>query len=120
MTSRKTPNNKTCRFKRTYIRKDKTYTVSFKGLSKHQADIVSYIFHSLSSCGVVYTYSGGFTIPELELRCSVPLGRGLGTSLIVPNAAISALATLFRNTNFIRKDVIVSSSGAPLSHLNTY
>lgn len=120
MTSKKTPHNKTCRFNRTYIRKDKTYTLSFKGLSKHQADIVSYIFRSLSSCGVVYTYSGGFTIPELELRCSVPLERGLGASLVVPNAAISALAILFRNTNFIRKDVIVSSSGVPLSHLNTY
>lgn len=120
MTSKKILNNKTCRFKRTYIRKDKSITVSFKGLSKHQADIVSYIFRSLSSCGVVLTYSGGFTIPELELRCSVPLERGFGTSLIVPNAAISALATLFHNTNFIRKDVIVSSSGVPLSHLNTY
>ena len=120
MISKKTPNKQNCRFRRTYIRKDKTYTVSFKGLSKHQADIVSYIFRSLSSCGVVHTYSGGFTIPELELRCSVPLERGFGTSLIVPNAAISALATLFRNTNFIRKDVIVSSSGVPLSHLNTY
>lgn len=120
MTSKKIPNNKTCRFNRKYIRKDKTYTLTFKGLSKHQADIVSYIFRSLFSCGVVYTYSGGFTIPELELRCSVPLERGLATSLIVPNSAISALATLFHNTNFIRKDVIVSSSGVPLSHLNTY
>lgn len=120
MTTKKTPKNKTCRFNRTYIRNDKTYTLSFKGLTKHQADIVSYIFRSLSSCGVVYTYLGGLTIPELELRCSVPLERGFGTSLIVPNASISALATLFRNTNFIRKDVIVSSSGVPLSNLNKY
>ena len=120
MTLKKIPNNKTCRFKRMYIRKYKTYTLSFKGLSKHQADIVSYIFRSLFSCGVVYTYSGGFTIPELELRCSVPLERGLGTSLVVPNSAIFALTTLFRNTNFNRKDVIVSSSGVPLSHLNKY
>lgn len=112
--------NPNCRFNRTYVRKYKSYTVSFKGLTKQQADIINHIFCTLDTCGVVYTYSGGFTIPELELRCSVPLDRGLGTSLVVPNSAISALATLFRNTNFIRKDIIVSSSGVPLSHLNTY
>lgn len=116
----KYPMSPNCRFNRSFVKKTKTYTLSFKGLSKQQADIISHIFCTLDACGIVYTYLGGFTLPELELRCSVPLERGLGTSLIVPNAAISALASLFRNTNFIRKDVIVSSSGVPLSHLNSY
>ncbi len=120
MTSKKILNNKTCRFKRKYIHKDNTFTLSFIGLSDYQADIVSCIFRSLFSCGVVYTYSHGFTIPELELRCSVPLVRGIGSSLIVPNSAISALTTLFFNNNFTGKDSIVSLSGVQLSNIKNY
>lgn len=120
MTLKKILSSKTCRFKRKYIHKDNTFTLSFIGLSSYQADIVSCIFRSLFSCGVVYTHSHGFTLPELELRCSVPLERVSGSSLIVPNSAISALTTLFSNNNFTVKDVIVSSTGVPLSNLNTY
>lgn len=112
--------NKNCRFRRSYVRKDKTYTVSFKGLSKDQANIFSYIFRSLSSVGVVQTYLTGFTVPELELRCSVPLQRGVGNTLVVPNCSISELTRLFNNFNFISKDVIVSSNGTPLSNIQNY
>lgn len=112
--------NPSCRFRRSYVRKDKTYTVSFKGLSKEQANIVSYIFRSLASVGVVQTYLTGFTLPELELRCSVPLQRGVGNTLVVPNCSISELTRLFNNFNFISKDVIVSANGTPLSHIQNY
>ena len=120
MTSRKTPNKHYCLFRRTYIRKDKTYTVSFKGLTKQQADIINHIFCTLDTCGIVYTYLGGFTLPELELRCSIPLERGFGSSLIVPNSTLSALVHLFNNSNFSKKDILTSSNGVPLSHINKY
>lgn len=112
--------NSNCRFNRTYVRKDKSYTVSFKGLTKQQADIITHIFCTLNSCGVVYTFLGGFTLPELELRCNIPLSRGVGSTLVVPNSSLSGLASLFRNDNFLSKDVIYSSTGLPLSHLNKY
>lgn len=116
----KYPTNPNCRFNRSFVKKTKTYTLSFKGLTKHQADIISHIFCTLNSCGVVYTYLGGFTLPELELRCSIPLERGFGSTLVVPNSSLSALAQLFNNTNFYTKDVIMSSDGLPLSHINKY
>lgn len=116
----KYPMSPNCRFKCTYIRKDKTYTVSFKGLSKQQADIINHIFCTLDTCGIVYTYLGGFTLPELELRCNIPLERGCGSTLVVPNASLSALARLFNNKNFHTKDIITSSDGLPLSHINKY
>lgn len=112
--------NPNCRFNRSYVRKTKTYTLSFKGLSKHQADIISHIFCTLDSCGIVYTYLGGFTLPELELRCNIPLERGFASTLVVPNASLSALVQLFNNKNFHTKDVIMSSNGSPLSRLNKY
>lgn len=109
-----------CRFNRSFVKASKTYTLSFKGLSKFQADIISHIFCTLNSCGVVYTYLGGFTLPELELRCNIPLARGVGSTLVVPNSSLSALALLFNNENFASKNVILSSKGLPLSHLNKY
>ena len=114
------PKKLNCRFRRSFVRKDHTYTVSFKGLSKDQANIVSYIFRSLSSVGVVQTFLSGFTIPELELRCSIPLQRGVGKTLVVPNCSINELARLFNNYNFISKDVLVTSNGTPLSNIQNY
>lgn len=116
----KYPQNPICRFNRTYVRKDKSYTVSFKGLTKQQADIINHIFCTLDTCGIVYTYLGGFTLPELELRCSIPLERGFGSSLVVPNSTLSALVRLFNNSNFCKKDVLTSSNGVPLSNINKY
>ena len=112
--------NPNCRFNRTYVRKTHSYTLSFKGLTKFQADLVSHFFCTLAPIGVVYTYLGGFTLPELELRCNIPLARGVGSSLVVPNSSLSALALLFNNENFASKDVILSPHGLPLSHLNKY
>lgn len=116
----KYPMSPNCRFNRSYVRKTKTYTLSFKGLSKHQADIISHIFCTLNTCGIVYTYLGGFTLPELELSCNIPLERGCGSTLVVPNASLSALVRLFNNKNFPTKDIITSSDGLPLSRLNKY
>lgn len=116
----KYPMNPNCRFNRSFVKKTKTYTLSFKGLSKQQADIISHIFCTLDSCGIVYTYLGGFTLPELQLICSIPLERGFGSTLVVPNSSLSSLARLFNNKNFQLKDVITSSNGSPLSHINTY
>lgn len=112
--------NPNCRFNRTYVRKDKSYTVSFKGLTKHQADIICHLFCSLEPCGIVYTRLGGFTLPELLLQCSIPLERGIGSTLVVPNSSISAITRLFNNSNFSSKDVIASSSGVPLSHISKF
>ena len=112
--------NPNCRFNRSYVKKTQTYTLSFKGLSKHQADIISHIFCTLDSCGIVYTYLGGFTLPELELRCNIPLERGFGSTLVVPYSSLSVLARLFNNTNFKSKDVITSSNGLPISNLYKY
>ena len=116
----KYPMSPNCRFNRSFVKKTKTYTLSFKGLSKQQADIISHIFCTLDSCGIVYTYLGGFTLPELQLRCSIPLERGYGSTLVVPNSLLSSLALLFNNTNFLTKDVLTSSNGSPLSHINKY
>lgn len=116
----KSPMSPNCRFNRSFVKKTKTYTLSFKGLSKQQADIISHIFCTLESCGITYTYLGGFTLPELQLRCTIPLERGFGSTLVVPNASLSALARLFNNKNFQLKDVITSSNGLPLSHINKY
>lgn len=112
--------NPNCRFSRAYVRKTRSYTLSFKGLTKFQADLISHFFCTLAPAGVVYTYLGGYTLPELELRCNIPLARGVGSTLVVPNASLSALALLFNNENFVSKDVILSSNGLPLSHLNQY
>lgn len=112
--------NPNCRFNRAYVRKTHSYTLSFKGLTKFQADLISHIFCTLNSCGVVYTYLGGFSLPELELRCNIPLARGVGSTLVVPNSSLSAIALLFNNENFASNDVILSSNGLPLSHLNKY
>lgn len=112
--------NLNCRFNRSFVKKTKTYTLSFKGLSKQQADIINHIFCTLDTCGIVYTYLGGFTFPELELRCSIPLERGYGSSLIVPNSTLSTLVRLFNNTNFCKKDILTSSNGVPLSNINKY
>lgn len=116
----KYPMNPNCRFNRSFVKKTKSYTLSFKGLSKQQADIISHIFCTLDSCGIIYTYLGGFTLPELQLRCMIPLERGFGSTLVVPNASLSALALLFNNKNFQLKDVITSSNGFPLSCINKY
>lgn len=112
--------NPNCRFNRSFVKKTKTYTLSFKGLSKQQADIINHIFCTLDTCGIVYTYLGGFTLPELELRCSIPLERGYGSSLIVPNSTLSTLVRLFNNSNFCKKDILTSSNGVPLSNINKY
>lgn len=116
----KSPMNPNCRFNRSFVKKTKTYTLSFKGLSKQQADIINHIFCTLDTCGIVCTYLGGFTLPELELRCCIPLERGFGSSLIVPNSSLSALVRLFNNSNFCKKDILTSSNGVPLSNINKY
>ena len=112
--------SKICHFNRSYVRRTKTYTLSFKRLSKAQADFVCSVFRSLSSCGVVQVYRNGFTLPEYELRCSVPLVRSVGRSLVVPHSVINSVVSDFGNHDFAIKDIIVNELGAPLSHINTY
>lgn len=112
--------NKTCRFSRTYVRKSKTYTLSFKRLSKLEADLICNIFRSLSSCGVVQVYENGFTSPRYEMRCHVPLARGVKNTFVVPHRSLSAIVSEFNNFDFRKSDVLVSDIGVPLSHINTY
>lgn len=112
--------NKNCRFKRTYVRRSKSYTLSFRCLTKEQANIVCSVFRSLSVCGLVHLCDNNITLPSLELRCNIPLSRCVGTSLSVPFRCLSSLVSDFGNDNFPSRDIIVSSVGSPLSHLNNY
>lgn len=101
----------TCLFKHSYNKRTKSYSASFRGLSKQQFNALMSIFHTLSSVGVVLTYEDGFTVPMYELRCSVPLSRGAGSSMVVPNVSLNSLLSSFRNTNIPLRDVIVSPTG---------
>lgn len=112
--------NSNCHFKRTYVRRSKTYTLSFKYLTKEQANIICSVFRSLSICGLVHVCENNITTPKLELRCDVPLSRCIGTSFSIPYRCLSSLVSDFNNDNFPSRDIIVSSVGSPLSHLNNY
>lgn len=112
--------SKNCHFNRSYVRSTRTYTLSFKRLTKSQADFVCSVFRSLSSCGVVQVYQNGFTAPYYELRCCVPLARGFGRSLVVPHSVINEIVSDFGNHDFDKKDIIVNEIGVPLSNINTY
>lgn len=112
--------SKNYHFKRSYSRSTRSYSLSFKRLSKAQADLICAVFRSLSSCGVIQVYRNGFTLPEYELRCSVPLQRGFGNTLVVPHSVINSVVSEFGNRDFAVKDIIVNEVGTPLSTINFY
>lgn len=111
---------KNCRFNRSFVRKSKTYTLSFKGLEKTEADFICHIFKTLISSGIVQLYQNGITTPYYELRCHVPLYSGRNGVFVVPNNVLSNLVSVFGNPNFPSRDVIVDRYGFPLSHIENY
>lgn len=111
---------KNCRFNRSYNRKTRLYKVSFSSLSKDESNIILSIFRSLFPVGVVHSCEYGITIPSLELRCSVPLSRSVGSTLTVPYSVLSSLCSDCNNSNFPLRDVLVNRFGSPLNNVSDY
>ena len=106
--------NKTCRFNRTYNRDTNKYSVSFKSLSKEQADIICALFANLESCGVILQYCHGITLPYLHVSSTIPLVSAFRGLLAIPNSHISDILRHFGNT-FGRKNPLLDSKGNYIS-----
>ena len=106
--------NKTCRFNRTYNRDTNKYSVSFKSLSKEQADIICSLFSNLESNGVILQYCNGFTLPYLHVSSTIPLVSAFRGLLAIPNSHISDILRHFGNT-FGRKNPLLDSKGRYIS-----
>lgn len=106
--------NKTCRFNRTYNRDTNKYSVSFKSLSKEQADIICALFANLENCGVILQYCNGFTLPYLHVSSTIPLVSAFRGLLAIPNSHISDILRHFGNT-FGRKNPLLDSKGHYIS-----
>lgn len=106
--------NKTCRFNRTYNRDTNKYSVSFKSLSKEQADIIFALFANLESCGVILQYCHGITLPYLHVSSTIPLVSAFRGLLAIPNSHISDILRHFGNS-FGRKNPLLDSKGNYIS-----
>ena len=106
--------NKTCRFNRTYNRDTNKYSVTFKSLSKEQADIICSLFSNLESNGVILQYCNGFTLPYLHVSSTIPLVSAFRGLLAIPNSHISDILRHFGNT-FGRKNPLLDSRGNYIS-----
>ena len=106
--------NKTCRFNRTYNRDTNKYSVTFKSLSKEQADIICSLFSNLESNGVILQYCNGFTLPYLHVSSTIPLVSAFRGLLAIPNSHISDILRHFGNT-FGRKNPLLDSKGHYIS-----
>ena len=106
--------NKTCRFNRTYNRDTNKYSVTFKSLSKEQADIICSLFSNLESNGVILQYCNGFTLPYLHVSSTIPLVSAFRGLLAIPNSHISDILRHFGNT-FGRKNPLLDSKGNYIS-----
>lgn len=106
--------NKTCRFNRTYNRDTNKYSVSFKSLSKEQADIICALFANLESCGVILQYCHGITLPYLHVSSTIPLVSAFRGLLAIPNSHISDILRHFGNS-FGRKNPLLDSKGNYIS-----
>ena len=106
--------NKTCRFNRTYNRDTNKYSVTFKSLSKEQADIICSLFSNLESNGVLLQYCNGFTLPYLHVSSTIPLVSAFRGLLAIPNSYISDILRHFGNT-FGRKNPLLDSRGNYIS-----
>lgn len=106
--------NKICRFNRTYNRDTNKYSVSFKSLSKEQADIICALFANLESCGVILQYCHGITLPYLHVSSTIPLVSAFRCLLAIPNSYISDILRHFGNT-FGRKNPLLDSKGNYIS-----
>ena len=106
--------NRTCRFNRTYNRDTNKYSVTFKSLSKEQADIICSLFSNLESNGVILQYCNGFTLPYLHVSSTIPLVSAFRGLLAIPNSHISDILRHFGNT-FGRKNPLLDSRGNYIS-----
>ena len=106
--------NKICRFNRTYNRDTNKYSVSFKSLSKEQADIICALFANLESCGVILQYCHGITLPYLHVSSTIPLVSAFRGLLAIPNSQITDIVRHFGNT-FGCKNPLLDSKGKYIS-----
>lgn len=102
-------------FKRSFNKTFKTYSVSFRGLSKEQANLIEYLFKNLASEGVVMSRMNGFTVPSLMVSSVLPLSRGVGNTLVIPNTMLHSIVSGFGSKEFAIKDEFVSFNGQYIS-----
>lgn len=102
-------------FKRSYNKTFKTYSVSFRGLSKEQADLIEHLFKNLASDGVVMSRMNGFTVPSLMVTSVLPLARGVGNTLVIPNNMLHSIVSNFGSNEFAVKDELISFNGQYIS-----
>ena len=103
-------------FKRSFNKTFKTYSVSFRGLSKEQANLIEYLFKNLASEGVVMSRMNGFNVPSLMVTSVLPLARGVGNTLVVPNSLLHSIVSNFNSHEFDVKDELVSYNGQYISN----
>lgn len=102
---------------KSYNNEYKTYSVKLQGLSKHQVQLVSYLFNRLDSDGVIYEYRNGVSLPYLAVHSVLPLGDSHGL-FVLPHKALSDVARMFGNKDFPTKDILCNRFGVPLSQLS--
>lgn len=103
-------------FKRSFNKTFKTYSVSFRGLSNDQANLIEYLFKNLASEGVVMSRMDGFDVPSLMVTSVLPLTRGVGNTLVVPNSLLHSIVSNFNSSEFAVKDELVSYNGKFISN----
>lgn len=103
-------------FKRSFNKTFNTYSISFRGLSKKQANLIEYLFKNLASEGVVMSRINGLNVPSLMVTSVLPLTRGVGNTLVVPNTLLNSIVSNFNSKEFAVKDELVSYNGKYISN----
>lgn len=101
---------------KTYNKTYKTYSLSIKGLSKPQLNMLHHLLRYLTIDGVVYQYSKGFTMPYLAVESLIPLQPSNGLFLI-PNSSIREVCEIFGNNDLPNTDIFCDLHGKPISKL---
>ena len=102
---------------KSYNNEYKTYSVKLQGLTKHQVQLVSYLFNRLDSDGVIYEYKNGLSLPYLAVHSVLPLSDSRGL-FVLPHKSLSDVARLFGNNELPTKDVLCDRFGTPISRLS--
>lgn len=103
------------KFYKSYNKATKSYTVTFKVLTKEQLKILRSLFSSLDSDGVVLMYQNGFTLPYLQVVGHIPLFSEFPNTLTIPNMQITDLFDSFNNKNFGSRNVLLDTKGHTLN-----
>ena len=109
-----------CLFKTSYNKTFGTWSLSLRGLSKKQLNILLCLLKNLSSDGVIESSVNGFTRPSLLLSSVVPLCRGVDNTLVVPNQLINSVVAPFGCVDFDCKDKFVNYNGKYISNISDY